>query len=78
MKHRRPPHVLRRRWPPIPGEFAGASLKRCTTQYGIAHGGDPIPGEFAGASLKRDAHPRGPQVAHAHPRRIRRGLIEAR
>ena len=53
---------------PIPGEFAGASLKQ--GRNGVSRSG--IPGEFAGASLKPaflDEAPVSPD-----PRRIRRGL----
>ena len=63
---------------PIPGEFAGASLKHQLRQAASTTAAVPIPGEFAGASLKRCGY-RRPRLAEsdAHPRRIRRGLIEA-
>ena len=41
------------------------------------HGLDSIPGEFAGASLKRRVLHYDPETGVFHPRRIRRGLIEA-
>ena len=66
---------------PIPGEFAGASLKPVLS-YGQPESNvsSPIPGEFAGASLKRRSSATligWAKSAWSHPRRIRRGLIEA-
>ena len=61
----------------IPGEFAGASLKRDARILRGEPLAGPIPGEFAGASLKRFI-PFSPGIPGVvHPRRIRRGLIEA-
>ena len=61
---------------PIPGEFAGASLKR-RGDGASSSGCRSIPGEFAGASLKHVHLRVDPRWDLTHPRRIRRGLIEA-
>ena len=62
---------------PLPGEFAGASLKPVIIEILIPY---PValPGEFAGASLKRDTVNNRWLGWTDSPRRIRRGLIEAR
>ena len=63
-------------WRALPGEFAGASLKRIVGVQLVLEV-RALPGEFAGASLKPRFAGGGALGLEVSPRRIRRGLIEA-
>ena len=61
----------------LPGESAGASLKRPAVRRAGGPASSPLPGESAGASLKHHSLQQSPRCHVSTPRRICRGLIEA-